>query len=214
MPHAGGVNPFARALQESEKSDLNQPKNALPNNSLFSQALARSQSGGSSKDFANTAPDWEKQQAEMLNKQKKEAARKKLHDQINPLDMVDVFNAQEERVKKEIDQVRYELKALASEVAHFHKDIDITLHQEVVNPGQEGIYYLNFFQQLRQFIVMLKQKIHSARTWARQMHAKNTKKKQRKNKFGAGIDVVGNVHEQGKSVHDMMHHENNMVYGG
>jgi hypothetical protein len=213
-PTARGVNPFAQALAERERDNPNPAKSSDKfggkDNNMFSQALANSGGGGSAPDYDRR--EQERQQAEAERKQKYEVQRRKLHNQVNPVDMVDVFSAREERIKKEIDSIRHELKMLANEVSKFHMDIDVVLNQEVVNPGQEGKYYISFFQQLRQFIMLLRQRIRSAQTWANQMHNKKSKKKH--SKFSAGIDMAGEAHEQTKSAHDMMHHENNMVYGG
>lgn len=205
------ANPFARALAEQERNLMNNPDKKQDANSLFSQALSKT--GGQFPE--DMSPEqMAKQQEEAEKQRKKEIARKKLHDQINPVDMVDVFSAREKRVKEEIDKVRNELKLLARDVAKLHKEVDITLMAEVSNPGQDGAYYINFFQQLRNWIMLLRQQIKSAQTWMKQMHSKNTKKKKHK-KFGAGIDLgASKGFEQSKAVFESMHHENNAVYGG
>jgi hypothetical protein len=48
------------------------------------------------------------------------------------------------------------------------------------------------------------------------MKQMNSKKKKKRSKFGAGIDVgaAGKGYEQSKAVFDSMHHENSAVYGG
>ena len=137
--------------------------------------------------------------------------RKKLHDQVNPVDMHAVYDAREKQVKREIDQLRAELKLLSKEVGAFHKEIEVTLQSEVAHPGQTGKYYLTFFRELRHFIMLLRQKIHSARTWATQFHTKQSKKQKRS---GAGLQIVGQAHEQTKTVFDMMHHERSSTYSG
>lgn len=212
QPAGRAANPFARALSETEKS-FGGPKNQSSDaTSLFSDALSKT--GGQLPDFDQNQMDpdaLKKQQAEAEAKAKKERLRKKLHDQVNPVDMVDVFNAREKRVKEEIEKTRKELKALAQELSHFQQEIDMAVSQRVVSPGQQGTYYINFFHQLRQFIMLLRQKVKSARTWAKQMHKKKQKKGPRS---GAGIKVGGNAAEQGKAVHDMMHHEQNTAYSG
>lgn len=213
----GKVNPFARALAETEQG-LSAPQSpqglSKDQNSMFSQALAGA--NGGDKLSQNMDPDALRRQQEEAEKQrKKELMRKKLHDQVNPVDMIDVFNNREKKVKEEIEKVRKELKMLAQEIAALHKDVDIAVTQEVVNPGQDGAYYLSFFQKLRAFIMLLRKKIKSARTWAQQVHSKKSKKKKRRGRKGsAGIEVGGAVREKGKAVHDMMHHEQSTVYSG
>ncbi len=203
-------NPFARALAEAEKL-------ASQNNG---QSGSKSEPGfpgfpsmdglNSLNQFGGSQFDQEALIAEQQEKAKKERLRRQLHDQINPVDSTRIFDARQKQVKEEIDKLRHELKALSQEVSAFHKEIELTLMTEVgSHPGMDGKYYLNFFQQLRAFIMLLRQKIKSARTWA---SAAGQKKK--KKMVGAGIVIDGAAHEQTKSVYDMMHHERSNAYGG
>lgn len=198
-------NPFAKALAEMESASGNDSKPQESN--IFSDTLAKT--GGSAFDTQVDQEEQLRQQEEELKeKQKKEALRKKLHDQVNPVDQIKIFDAREKQVKQEIDKLRQELKFLVKEVGEFHKEIEVSLLTEVVHPGQEGKYYLNFFQQLRAFIMLLRQKIKSARTWSQQMHAKSKKKKKRQ-----GPGMPGGAQET-KAVHDMMHHERSNAFSG
>lgn len=164
------------------------------------------QLGGTNQAFDQEAFIHEQQE-----KAKRERIRKQLHDQINPVDATKVYDARQKQVKEEIDKLRQELKALAIEVSQFNKEVEMTLMTEVgSHPGMEGKYYITFFQQLRSFIVLLREKVRSARTWANQFGAKKKKKRV----VGAGIVVEGSGHEQTKSVFDMMHHERSNAYGG
>jgi len=202
------VNPFAQALADSEreKSLSSLPAN---NTNLFSDALSRT--GGSFSDFNDSGDttSFEDQQLAMEAQRKKEALRRKLHDQVNPVDVTDIYNAREQQVKREIEQIRGELKMLVVEVQDFHKEVELTLMTETVGPGQEGSYYRSFFRQLRSFIMLLRQKLSSARTWATQMNSKSQKKKYRQ---GLAIDGAG--HEKTSTVQDMMHHERSSQYSG
>ena len=208
-PQQSGVNPFARALAETEKPRGSQQDTTNPLNPL-SEALARS--GGSFGDEAGPQnADWQKKQLENLEKQrKKDALRKKLHDQVNPVDMTAVYDAREKEVKKEIESLRHELKMLVKDVAKFEKEVELAVMEEIASPGLTGKYYLNFFRNLRSFIMLLRQKVKSARTWATQFHAKQKKK----SKGSAGLKIGGAGHEQTKTVFDMMHHERSTVYSG
>lgn len=212
-------NPFAKALAEMEhgqSGDSKQP--GAEANKLFSDALSKTGGSFPSLDNAFSGKDGNsfdpnalrKQQEEAEKQAKKQRMRLERHREINQLDMHDVYSAQEERVKREIEKTRHELKLLAQEIAQLQRDVDIAVTQPVVNPGQDGKYYISFFQQLRRFIMMLRQRIKSARTWAQQMHQKKKKRKMR----GAGIMVDGGAAEQSKAVHDMMHHEQNTAYSG
>lgn len=218
------VNPFARALAETENASSTSNGDQTIDNP-FAQALA--QSGGSLADFQNPAadnypnggmPDWwndqqtedlAAQQAEAQRQQELKILRKKLHDQVNPVDQTDVFSAREAQVKKQIEELRHELKLMAQEVQEFHEEIAITMQTQIAEPGQTGSYFLNFFHQLRQVIAMLRQHVHSARTWANQAAAKGRKKPKR-----GGLLIQGSQSEQTTTVFDTMHHERSATYGG
>lgn len=205
------VNPFARALADAER----EKQGGAPisstishdNTNLFSDALARS--GDSLADPNASQGNWAaEQQRQAEQAQKKEALRRRLHDQINPVDAVDIFSAREQQVKKEIDQLRQELKMLVTEVAEFNQEVELTLMTEVSSPG-EGKYFLTFFQRLRSFIMLLRQKISSAKTWATQLQGKSAKRKQRN-----GMVIGGMQHEKTSTIQDMMHHERSSQYSG
>lgn len=201
------MNPFAKALAEQEKQAYG--KNPDPNsNNPLGEALARTGASGLNQDL-NSPETIAQTQEDLEKKQKKELLRKKLHDQVNPVDQIDVFNAREQRVKQEIEKVRRELKLLAQEIAKLHHEVDIVVTQEIVNPGQEGQYYLNFFAQLRKFIMMLRQKVHSARTWAKQMQAKK-----RKQQRGPSLEFKGS--QKAETVHTILDNSelNNSYSGG
>jgi regulatory protein YycH of two-component signal transduction system YycFG len=157
--------------------------------------------------------DMQKQQEEMERKQKREALKKKLHAEINPVDMKDVFDARKKKTQQDLESVRKELQALAVEIARFRKDVDIATFQQIVDPGQEGVYYTSFLQQLRNFIMLLRKKVQSARTWMQQSQAKQAKKKKKGGKK-PGMEMGGAKHEQSKTVFDTMHHERSSSYGG
>ncbi|MCB9801192.1 MAG: hypothetical protein H6773_03350 [Pseudomonadales bacterium] len=204
-----GINPFARALAEAEKPRAtSQSTPSQPQLNPFSEALARA-GGNMPPASIEDRQRWQEQQlADQEKKQKREALRKKLHDQINPVDMNAVYDAREREVKREIEALRQELKMLVRDVAKFEKEVEIAVMAEVAEPGLTGKYYLNFFRNLRSFIILLRQKIKSARTWSSQFHAKQKKKKR------GGLRIDGAAHEQTKTVFDMMHHERSTVYSG
>lgn len=210
---APAINPFAQALAETEREKQFSGDQIPSNNTdLFSDALART--GGSFADMnqANQGSyDPAEQQRVLEEQRKKEMMRKKLHDQINPVNTIDIFNAREKQVKREIESLRKELKALVVEVQDFHKEVEVTLMTEIVNPGEQGKYYINFFQQLRNLIMLLRQKISSAKTWATQLNGKKSKKR---SKLGPGLQVGGQDYEKTSTIQDMMHHERSNAYSG
>lgn len=200
-------NPFARALAETEKKSGVQPSG---DNSAINEAIAKT-GGKFPGENQFDQDELAKQQEEMRLQQKREAMRRKLHEQVNPIDTTDIFSAREQEVKKEIDQLRSELKLLAQDVAAFDKEVEITLMTNVAEPGFSGSYFINFFQQLRQFIMLLRQKIKSAKTWATQFQSKAGK---RKKGHQPGLEIGGKMHEKASTIQDMMHHERSNAYGG
>lgn len=198
-PKSGQNNSsFARALAESEKRSTGNNNKS----SLLDKALNRSGSSFSNVDQESL---WQ-QQAELKEEKKKKELRERLHRKVNPVEQTDVFDARKEQVQKEIEDIRKELKSLAKEVSKFYKEVDITIEQNVADPGMQGTYHINFFQKLKQFIILLRQKVHSARTWARQMKAKRKKRSVRQ-----GLDFGSN---EAKATHDMLHHERSNAYTG
>lgn len=192
------VNPFARALAEARG---NQGQNGLSDDFL-SQGNRFADTNSNSNDFAE-------QQRLQEEKQKRERLRQQLHRQVNPVEAKDVFDAREERVKKEIDSIRHELKMLSQEVIAFDKEVELTIISNVAEPGLEGKYYFSFFQKLREFIMLLRKRIHSARTWATTMQSKKKKKKGK-----MGMEISGQQYEQTTTVFDRMHHERSTAYSG
>ncbi|KUK79711.1 MAG: hypothetical protein XD95_0182 [Microgenomates bacterium 39_7] len=195
------VNPFARALAESEKRTLSNATNSTNNGG----ANSFDTDNQISENSLFNADQHQQQLTEQQEILKKQQMRDKLHRMVNPVEQTDIFNAREEQRKKEINEVREELKALAQEIAMFYKEVDITLTQTVVSPGQSGVYHQNFFTKLKEFIQMLREQVNSARTWARQAQMK--KKKRR---YKHGLDFSG---EEAKSSHDMLHHERSNAFG-
>jgi hypothetical protein len=217
-------NPFARALAEVEKNrqssssgtSLDDLRNqAMHSNFDSDQFLNPNQKNDGlltrpdqigaqpSSNFPNleTTHQLEQQQKEL----KRQQMREKLHRMVNPVEQTAVFDAREEQRKKQINEVRVELKKLAEEISMFYKEIDITLTQNVVSTGQTGVYHHNFFAKLKEFIQMLRQRISSARTWARQAKMKNDKRRYR-----YGLDFTN---QEAKSTHDMLHHERSNAFG-
>lgn len=171
------VNPFAGSLLENEQKAASATPSIGKNDEDFNPfANALLNSPGATSDFDN--PELlHKQQEEALLTQKKEALRKKLHDRVNPVNSHELFSAKEEKSKEELNNVRRELELLIGDLKDLNADISIVVSQDVVNPGLDGgSYYQNFFHQLRQLIMLMRQKVGSARSWAQQMQTKNKKR--------------------------------------
>lgn len=194
-------SPFARALAEMEQGG-HAGDHQAGNKQKTEQKL------NSADSAAKTlSPDqqeiYKQQQQEQLKKQQ---MRERLHRKVNPVEQQDVFDAREQQVKKELEEVRKELKLLAEDFNKFYKEVDVTLEKNIASPGQEGVYYSSFFAKLKAFILLLRQKVKSAQTWAKQMQAKKRKQQQKR-----GLNFAGN---EAKATHDMLHHERYNAYSG
>jgi hypothetical protein len=225
------MDPFAKALQANSKSQGKQKahslspeleKNLRSQNvkkgadlNPFSQALANA--GGANFDGQNpqdmSPAELEKQQKALEKKQKKEALRQKLHKEVNPVDLHELYSAEKKRTQKRLDETR---KMLQTEMLLLRREVkglatEITLFQEVTDQGREGIGLREYLDKIRQFIKLLRKKVHSTRTW---MHTQNAKSKKKKRGKKPGMEIGGKQHEQTKAVFDQMHHEQSTVYSG
>lgn len=233
------MDPFANALQASQKPRIQQQsgKNISPeiednllsssknpnfanNQALnpFSEALART-AGANKFDGANFSQnqnisplEQKRQEMEAERLRKKEALKLKLHKEINPVDLTDLYNAHEERTKKALEDLRHELRMFVNEIKDFYKEVDIATFNHVTNQGQEGVGLRSYYEKLRTFIQLLRKKVHSAKTWLQTSSAKNKKKKARKG--GAGIEISNKGPEQTADIFDQMHHEQSTAYSG
>lgn len=77
----------------------------------------------------------------------------------------------EMETKKQLDAIRTELKALIISLKNLHNEVSTAVSQEVVHPG---VYHLNFYEQLRTFIHVLRQQVEDSRSW---LASFNTRKK-------------------------------------
>ncbi len=179
---------FADSLVENEQKSKQFPNAKIADEiNPFANALLNS--SGQNQD-AFSGENILRQQEEWLLKQKKDALRRKLHEQINPVNTYDIFSAKEEKSKEELNQVRKELELLIADIKGLNQDVEIAVAQDVVAPGSEGAsYYHNFFFQLRQFILLLRQKVSSARSWAQQMQSKSKKR------YGLNYKKTKDVHQ-------------------
>jgi hypothetical protein len=205
--------------------DLQNQMGEYGNTTDFAQALSGiNQAYGENNqpyDVNNQTYGWNNQPHTLEDRQKqielehkkaqKEALRKKLHDQLHPVETHNIFSAKQRRVQEDLEATRREIKQLAIEISKLHRDIDIAASQSIVTPGDDGTYYVSFFQKLRNFIMLLRQKVKSARSWAQQANAKKAKMKQKKT---PGLEISGSKPDQTKAVFDMMNLERSSTYGG
>ena len=71
-------------------------------------------------------------------------------------------SSDEQEVKKKIEAIRGELKALSQSIRSLRQEISKTIMEVPVDPG---IYHLNFFDHLRSYLTTMKQEIDDSRTW-------------------------------------------------
>ncbi len=197
----GGVNPFARALAEAERANYSQQG---ADDSTLSTSEAASQ------PTDGMYPDLEKQQTESARLHRLEQMRRRLHAEINPIDMQPVFDARQRQVEEQIKALRVDLKGLLTPiVAKSAKQAELTLMTRIVEPGQTGNYFITFFRELRSRIMLHKQNINSASTCLNISKGKEHKKGKQ-----PGLVVAGQDHEQTTTIQDMMHHERSNNYAG
>lgn len=195
-PQPSGVNPFARALAEARGAMGDESPQAQTADSVPAQ------NNQASQEVFNPA----ERQKEVIEQQRLDRLRHELHRRVNPVDQKDVFDARKQQAKKEVEEIRKELDLLTEEMAGMVQDIDIALMGNIVEVGESGKGAKGYFAKLKEFIILLRQKIHSARTWANTFSGK--KSKQSALNFGA------KGHAQTKNVWDTMHHERQIARAG
>lgn len=77
----------------------------------------------------------------------------------------------EMETRQQLEMIRTELKSLIASLKNLHTEVQSAVSQDVVNPG---IYHLNFYEQLRTFIKVLREQVEDSRTW---LASFNTRKK-------------------------------------
>lgn len=66
------------------------------------------------------------------------------------------------KLRQQLEAVRAELKALAASLKNLHQEVQTAIEQAPVAPG---IYHVNFFEQLKSMLKVLRQQIEDSRTW-------------------------------------------------
>lgn len=73
-----------------------------------------------------------------------------------------LFSFADEKLKKEINEVRQDIVMLVKSMGKMQKQIEQAIIQEIVNPG---VYHKNFLQNLRSWIVQVQKSINDASSW-------------------------------------------------
>lgn len=212
-PNSSQQNSFARALAELEKNSSSQaPKDnkEFTNNSNDIFNADQKQRSGQLPIGQNSEENRSPENTNMFQEMMRDEAEKKRknlerHREVNPVNLHEVYNRRAEQNTEKINQVRKELAKLMADMSALNKEVGLAVSQDVVSVGLSGAYHENFFEKLRQVIIMLRQKVGSARTWARQQRMKQARKNKK-----YGLDFSGN---EAKSVHDSFHHERSMSFG-
>lgn len=66
------------------------------------------------------------------------------------------------QVRQELAAVRQELKALSESIKNLHSEIEKAVEDIPVNPG---VYHVNFLQNLRSMLMLLKEQIDDSASW-------------------------------------------------
>jgi len=82
-------------------------------------------------------------------------------------------SSDEQDVKKKIEAIRVELKALSQSIQSLRQEISKTIKEVPVNPG---IYHLNFFDHLRSYLLVMKQEVDDSRIWLSTFNYRKAKK--------------------------------------
>jgi hypothetical protein len=78
----------------------------------------------------------------------------------------------EAQTREQIQVIREELKALAKSLKSLNQEVQTAISEEPVNPG---IYHMNFYDQLRSFISVLRQQVEDSRSWLSTFNSRKKK---------------------------------------
>lgn len=95
--------------------------------------------------------------------------RSHAHELIQAISSKDITET-----KQKLDAVRSELQALSKSIQGLQQEIQTAVMEMPVDPG---IYHLTFFEQLKQILMSIRERVDDSRTWLATWKA-NAKKKQ------------------------------------
>lgn len=177
--HSNSSNPFARALQEIGGSTVQQAS-SIPGqmvgdafNSIFGANTAspsESQDTNASNPFAKALESSKSQETDTLKESMRMEQSQMLRHQ--EMQMTEVFNLREAKDKEVIKQLQEQLRGLAKEVSQLDTSAKTAIYADVVNPGT---YHLHFFQQLLNFVVLMRKRVQEANTWIENFNNRSKK---------------------------------------
>lgn len=172
-------NPFARALQELGGSTVKQAAQ-IPGQ-MVGDAMSAIFGGGASPDQSqeNQSSDSTNPFAkafEQNSKMDEARAEMELEKQRavrhKEFQMTEVFNLREQQDKQIIKQLQEQLRQLAKEVKTLDGSVKTAIHSDVADPGT---YHVHFFQQLLNFVILLRKRVHEANTWIENFNSRSKK---------------------------------------
>jgi hypothetical protein len=111
----------------------------------------------------------------------REMLRRERHREIT---QVKVFDRNEEEVKKQIKDLQEQLKALAKDLAGLSQSMSNAIEAEVAAPGT---YHLNFFEKLKQVIMLMRKQVQESQSWMEMSYAR----KKAQNSYWTGFKKSG-----------------------
>jgi len=73
-----------------------------------------------------------------------------------------VFKQEEQKTRLQIKAIQEELKKLVESTKNLVKEVEVATKLEPVEPG---VYHLNFFERLKQTIIIFRKKIEDSASW-------------------------------------------------
>lgn len=107
--------------------------------------------------------------------QKKEEFRQRLGREFSRVRQEErlVFKQVEQKTQLQIKAIQEELKKLAESTKGLVKEVEVAAKLEPVEPG---VYHLNFFERLKQAIILFRKRIEESTSWL-SLFNQRTKKK-------------------------------------
>lgn len=202
-------NPFARAIQEIGGTTVKQAahipgqmvgdafESIFGTTSTSTDSLPKQDNKGQpTSDFAKALENQsspEKQSEFELEKQR--ALRHK------EMQMTEVFNLREAKDKELIKQLQEQLRSLAKEIKTLDGSVKTAIHADIVDPGT---YHVHFFQQLLNFVVLMRKRVQEANTWIENFNSRAKKQGafwgQVYNKKGGTAYLMSQGHQVARNV--------------
>ncbi len=83
-----------------------------------------------------------------------------------------LIHAEKQQTLRAIESIRQELKNLVESLKGLHIEVQKAVEQA---PVDGGVYHLNFFEQLKSFLMALRQQIEDSRSWLEMTNSRKRK---------------------------------------